>query len=60
MSIDGLHASNLPTQIDHPKCTILENNTVVFDVTFQNYFQESLLEYVRCENGSSGSSESIK
>ena len=44
----------------HPKCTILANDTVVLDVIFQNYFQESLLENVICENCSSGSSESIK
>ena len=60
MSLDGLHTSNLPRQIDHPKFTILANDTVVLDVIFQNYFQESLLEDVICENCSSGSSESIK
>ena len=60
MSLDGLHTSNSPRQIDHPKCTILENYTVVLDVIFQNYFQESLLEGVICEIVSSGSSESIK
>ena len=57
MSLDGLHTSNLPRQIDHPKCTILENYTVVLDVIFQNYFQESLLEDVICEMFSSGGSE---
>ena len=46
--------------MDHPKCTILENDTAVLDIIFQNYFQESLLEDVICENCSSGSSESIK
>ena len=60
MSLDGLHTSNFPRQIDHPRCTILANDTVILDVTFQNYFQESLLEDVVCENCSSGSSESIK
>ena len=60
MSLDGLHDSNSPRQIDHPKCTILANDTVVLDVIFHNYFQELLLEDVICENCSSGSSESIK
>ena len=60
MSLDGLHTSNYPRQIDHPKCKILENETVVLDVIFQNYLQGSLLGDVICENCSSGSSESIK
>ena len=60
MYLDVLHASNSPRQVDHPKFTVLANGTVVLDVIFQNYFQESLLEYVICENYSSGSSESIK
>ena len=60
MSLGGLHASNLPTQIDHPKCTILAKDTVVLDVIFQNYFQESLFEDFICKHCSSGSSESIK
>ena len=59
MYLDGLHNSNSPRQIDHPKCTILENYTV-FYIIFHNYFQESLLQYVICENCSSGSYESIK
>ena len=60
MSIDGLHTSNSPRQVDHPRCIIMANDTVVLDVIFQNYFQESLLKDVVCENCSSGSSESIK
>ena len=56
----GLHTSNSPRQIDHPKCTILANDTVVLDVISQNWFQESLLEDVICEIFSSGVSESIK
>ena len=60
MSLDGLHISNSPRKIDHPKCTILENDTVVLDVIFQNYFQESLVEDVIYVNGSSGISESMK
>ena len=50
MSLDWLHTYNFRRQIDHPKCTILANNTVVLDVILQNDFQESLLEYVICEN----------
>ena len=60
VSLDGLHYSNPPRKIDHPLFTILENDTVVSDVIFHNYFQESLLGDGRCENFSSGSSESIK
>ena len=60
MSLDGLLTSNLPREIDHKKCTILANDTVVLDVIFHNYFQESLLEDDICEKISSGSSESIK
>ena len=45
MSLDGLHTFNYPRQIDHTKCTILANNTVVLDAIFQNYFQESLFVY---------------
>ena len=60
MSLDGLYTSNSPRQTDHLECTILENQTVVLDVIFKNYFQESLLEDVICENCSSYISESIK
>ena len=60
MSLDELNTSNLPKKIDHTKCTILANDTFVLNVIFQNYFQESLLKYVICENCSSGSSESIQ
>ena len=60
MSLDELHTSNLLRQTDHPKFTILENETVVLDVISENYFQESLLEDVICEIFSSGISKSIK
>ena len=60
MSLDGLHTSNMSRQIDHPKCTILENDTVLLDAIFQDYFQESFLEDVICEKNSSCISESIK
>ena len=49
MSLEGLPTSNSPRQIDHPKFTILANDTVVLDLILQNYFQESLLEYVICD-----------
>ena len=60
MYLDGLHYSNLPRHNDHPKCTILENDTIFMDIIFNNYFQESFLEDVICENYSSGRSKSIK
>ena len=50
MSLDALHTSNSHRQIDHQQCTILVNETVILDVIFQNYFQESLLEDVIFEN----------
>ena len=55
--LDGLQNSNSPWQIDHPKCTILVNDTVVLDLKFQKYFLESLLEDVICENISPDISE---
>ena len=60
LSLGGLHTSNSPRKMDHPKCTILENDTVVLDVIFHNYFQESLLEDVICKNCSAGTFELIK
>ena len=40
ISIEGLPTSNLPRQIDNPKCTILKNDTVVLDVILQKYFKD--------------------
>ena len=60
MSLDGLHTSNSPMQIDHPKCTIFSKDTIVLDFIFRNYFKGLLFEDVICENCSSGSSESIE
>ena len=40
MSLEGLPTSNLPRQIDHPKCTILTKDTVVLDVILQKYFKD--------------------
>ena len=50
MSLEGIPASNSPRQIDHQKCTILANDTVVLDVILQNYSKESLLEDAICED----------
>ena len=60
MYLERLPTSNSPGQINHPKCTILVNDTVFLDVILHNYFQESWLGDVICENISSGGSESIK
>ena len=60
MFTEGLPTSNSPRQIDHPKCTTLTKGTVVLDEMLQNYFKDSLLHDVICENCSSGGSESIK
>ena len=60
MIIEVLPSSDSPRQIDHPKCTILTKDTVVLDVMLQNYFKNSFLDDVICENCSSGGSESIK
>ena len=49
MYLDGLHNSNSSRKIDHPRFTILANDTVVLDVIFQKYFHESLLEDIICE-----------
>ena len=60
MSLDGLHTSDSPRQIDHPKCTISARDTIVLDENVNNYFKESLFENFICEYCSSGSSDSIK
>ena len=49
MSLDGLHTSNPPRQIDHPKCTILAKDTIVLDDIFQNYFNLSLFDDFICD-----------
>ena len=60
MFLEGLPTSNFSRQIDHPKYTSLKKGTVVLDQILQNYFNDSLLHDVICENCSSHSSESIK
>ena len=60
MSLEVLPTSNSPTQIDHPKCSILTKDTVVLDVILHKYFKDSFLDDVICENCSSSGSESIK
>ena len=60
MFLEGLPPSNLSRQIDHPKYTSMKQGTVVLDEILQNYFNDSLLHNVICENCSSHGSESIK
>ena len=60
MFLEGLPTSNTSRQIDHPKYTSIKNGTVVLDQIFHNYFNDSLLHDVICENCSSLGSESIK
>ena len=58
--LEGLPTSNLSRQIDHTKFTTLTKGTVLLDVMSQNYFKDSFLYGVICENCSLGGSESIK
>ena len=60
MDLEGFPTSNSPRQIDNPKCTILTKDTVVLDVVVQNYFKDSFLDNIICENCSSGGYESTK
>ena len=60
MFIEGLPTSNSSRQIDHPKYTSLKKGTVVLDDMLLNYFKDSLLHHVICENCSSNGSGSIK
>ena len=39
MSLEGSPTSNLLSQIDHPKCTIFTQDTVVLDVISQKCFK---------------------
>ena len=59
ISIDGLKISNSPRKIDHPKYTALEMSTIILGDIFQNYFKDSFIEYVICENCSYVISEVI-
>ena len=58
--LEGLPTSNSSRKIDHTKYTSLKKGTVVLDQMLQNYFKDSLLHNVICENCSSDGSESIK
>ena len=60
MFLEGLHNSNESRQIDHPKNTSIKKGTVVLDQILHNYFNDSLLHDVICENCSSLGSESMK
>ena len=53
ISLYGLNISNSPRQIDHPEYTTLEMSTITMDDTFHNYFKDSFIEDVICENCSS-------
>ena len=50
MFLEGLPTSNKYRQIDHAKYTSIKKGTVVLDQIFQNYFNDSLLHDVICEN----------
>ena len=60
MFLEGLPTSNESRQIYHTKYTSIKKGTVVLDQIFQNYFNDSLLHDVICENCSSLGSDSIK
>ena len=60
MFLGGLPTSNSTIQIDHPKCTTLTKGTIVLDAMLQNYFKDSLLHDVICEDCSSGGPKLIK
>ena len=60
MYLEGLPNSGSPRQIDHPKCILLTKDTVVLHVVLQNYFKDSFLDDVICENCSPGGSESTE
>ena len=57
MSLEGLHTSNTPMQIDHQKFTKLTKDTVVLDVILHKYFNKLFLDDGICEKCSSGGSE---
>ena len=59
MFLDVLPTSNSPRQIDHPEFNTLTKDTVVLDVMLQNYFKDSFLDDVICENCSLDGSESL-
>ena len=40
VSLHGLNRYNSPSQIDHPKYTILEIDNVTLEDILQNYFKE--------------------
>ena len=60
MFLEGISTSNEYRSIDHTKYTSIKKGIVVLDEIFQNYFNDSLLHDVICENVSSLGSESIK
>ena len=60
MFLEGIPTSNEYRPIDHTKYTSIKNVAVVLDEIFQNYFIDSLLHDVICDNCSSLGSKSVK
>ena len=60
MFLEGIPTSNEYRPIDHTKYASIKKGTVVLDEIFQNYFNDSLLHDVICDNCSSLGSKSIK
>ena len=60
MFLEELPTSNSSRQIDHQKYTSIKKGAVVLGLILQNYFNDSLLHDVICENCSSHGSESKK
>ena len=60
MFLEGLPTSNSSRQIDHPKYNTLTKGTVVLYEMLHNYFIDSFLHDVICENCSPLGSNSIK
>ena len=58
--LEGIPTSNEYRPIDHKKYTAIKKGIFVLDEIFQNYFNDSLLHYVLCDNCSSLGSKSIK
>ena len=60
MFLEGIPTSNEYRPIDHTKYTSIKKGTVVLNEIFQNYFNDSLLHNMICDNCSSLGSKSIK
>ena len=60
MILKGIPTSNEYSPIYHTKYTSIKKGTVVLDEIFQNYFNDSLLHDVICDDCSSLGYKSIK